>query len=275
MEIFNQLKSDTLNTINSLFYKIGDGLISFFYAVVVLLVGYLITKLVVFLLEKVLKVSKVDKLTDKLNDAKIFGEDGAKLNISVIILSFVKWILLLVFFIIAADVMQWKIISIEVSNLLRYLPKLFSAIVLFMVGIYIANFIKKGIFGLFQSMGLSGSKIISSIVFYGIASLISITALNQAGIETSIITNNITIIFGSFLLTFAIAFGLGSKDVVGSLLLTFYTRKNYNIGDKIKVNDVEGEIESIDNICVTVKTKTGKTIIPIKEIVENNVEIKE
>lgn len=275
MEIFNQFKSDTLETINSLFYKIGEGIISFLYAILVLIIGWLITKLVVFVLEKALRVSKIESLSDKLNDAEIFGKPTVKLNFITIITSFVKWILLLVFFIIAADVMQWKIISVEISNLLRYLPRLFSAIVLFMVGIYIANFVKKAIYGLFQSIGLSGSKIISSLVFYGIGIIITITSLNQAGIDTSIITNNVTIVLGAFLLTFAIAFGLGSKDVVRRLLLSFYTRKNYSIGDKINVNGVQGEIESIENISLIIKTEKGKMVIPIDEIVDNRVEIKE
>lgn len=273
MEILNQLKSDTFDTLNSLFYKIGDGLISFIYAALILIIGWLITKLIVFLLAKALDVARVDKLTDKINETEVFGKDGIKFSVSSVILSFVKWILILAFFIIAADVMQWDIISIEVSNLLRYLPKLFSAIVLFMVGIYIANFVRKAIYGMFNSFDLSGSKIISSIVFYGIASLITITALNQAGIDTAIITNNITIILGSLLLTFALAFGFGSKEVIEKLLLSFYSRKNYEIGDKIKVNNIEGTIEAMDNICVTVRTEKGKVVIPIKEIVENKVEI--
>lgn len=273
MELLDQLKTDTFDTINSLFFKIGSGIIDLLYAIIILIIGWLITKGILYVLKKALTLSKIDTLTEKINDAKIFGSTEIQFNISKVILSFVKWILLLVFIIIAVDIMQWDIISMEISNLLRYLPKLFSAIVLFMIGIYIANFIRKAIYGMFNSFDLSGAKIVSSVVFYGIASLITITALNQAGIDTSIITNNLTIIIGSFLLTFAIAFGFGSKDVIQKLLLSFYSRKNYTIGDKIKMNEIEGIVDSIDNICLTLKTSTGKLIIPINELVETKVEI--
>jgi hypothetical protein len=40
---------------------------------------------------------------------------------------------------------------------------------------------------------------ISSVAFYGIAILVTITALNQAGVDTTIVTNNVTIILGAFL----------------------------------------------------------------------------
>lgn len=275
MEVLDQLRSDTLNTVNTLFFKIGEGLISFIYALLVLIIGWVISKAVIFILRKALAVSNIDKLGDKINESDLFGKSDYKLNISEIIIGFIRWILILVFMIIAADVMQWTIISVEISNLLRYLPRLFSALALFMIGIYIANFVRTAIYGLFTSLNMSGAKVISSIAFYSIAILVTITALNQAGVDTTIVTNNITIILGAFLLTFALAFGLGSKDVITNLLLTFYARKNYTIGEKIKVDGREGEIIAIENISMTLKTATGKVVIPILQIVENTVEVKE
>jgi hypothetical protein len=58
---------------------------------------------------------------------------------------------------------------------------------------------------------------------------------------------------GAFLLTFALAFGLGSKDVITICCLLFYARKNYTVGEKIKVNSHQGEIIAIDNISLTLK----------------------
>ena len=76
MEIFNQFKSDTLETINSLFYKIGEGIISFLYAILVLVIGWLITKLIVFILEKALRVSKIESLSDKLRRIGLFTPES-------------------------------------------------------------------------------------------------------------------------------------------------------------------------------------------------------
>lgn len=101
------------------------------------------------------------------------------------------------------------------------------------------------------------------------------TALNQAGIDTDIITNNLTIILGAFLATIAIGFGLGSKDIVSDLLKTFYTRKSYEIGQAIQFNNISGTIESINSISITLKTASGRIVVPIKDIVENQIEIKE
>ena len=76
-------------------------------------------------------------------------------------------------------------------------------------------------------MDLSGAKIISQVVFFIILIFVSITALNQAGIDTEIVTSNLTMILAAFLLAFALAFGFGAQKIVGDLLRTYYTRKTY------------------------------------------------
>ena len=263
----------TLTSLKAMGVKIMAALPNIFGAILILLAGWLITKVIIYLLKKVLKFARVDTLTAKLNDLKIFGDSKIKFSITKVITVFVKWVMMLVFLIIAADIMNWQIVSHEIGNLLRYLPKLFSAIALFMVGIYIAKFVKTAIQGFYDSFDLAGSKIISSLVFYIIAIIITITALNQAGIDTTVITNNVTIILGAFLLAIAIGFGLGSREIITDLLRTFYARKNYEVGDTIKIGDLQGTVEAVDNMCLTLVTKNGKTLIPIKDIVVSQVEI--
>ena len=199
METITNWKDLTFNSLNEMGINIMQAVPNILGAILILIIGWLLTKIVIFTLKKVLKFSKIDKLTEVVNEKNLFGKADIKFNISTVILGFVKWILFLVFLIIASDIMDWKIVSVEIGNLLRYLPKLFSAIALFMVGIYIANFVKKAIKGVFDSFDLTGAKAISSLVFYVIAIIITITALNQAGIDTQIITNNLTIILGAFL----------------------------------------------------------------------------
>jgi methyl coenzyme M reductase subunit D len=70
---------------------------------------------------------------------------------------------------------------------------------------------------------------------------------------------------GAFLLTFALAFGLGSKDVITNLLFTFMQGKTIPLAKK-KVNSHQGEIIAIDNISLTLKTASGKLIIPIQQM---------
>jgi len=47
-------------------------------------------------------------------------------------------------------------VSTHLANLIAYLPKLISALVIFVVGIYVVNLVKKAITSSFTSLELTG-----------------------------------------------------------------------------------------------------------------------
>ena len=273
METITNWADVTMQAFAKMGEQLSSGLLNLLGAIIILILGWLITKIIILILRRLLKVTKIDKLSEKMNEANLFGEAKITFKISYVILEFVRWIMYLIFFIVAADIMNWTAISNQISRLFEYLPNLFIAIALFIIGLYIANFIRRALKGLFESLNIQGPKTISSIVFYIIIILFTITALNQADIDTSIISNNLIIIIGGFVLTLVIAFGIGSIEVIQKLLLTYYVRKNYSIGDHIKMGEVSGEIISIDSISITIQTKTEKMVLPVKEVANSNIEI--
>lgn len=275
MEKATQWKDIAMESLSKMWLEITGIFPNIIGTLVVLIIGWLLTKLMVKIIKKALKLAKANKLDDTINEIEIV--EGKKLNFDTIkiVSSFVKWVMYIMLIIMASDILGLTIISEQISNLLGYLPQLFAALVIFTIGLILANFIKKGLKSFFESMDLSGSKIISQVVFFILLIFISITALNQAGVNTEIITSNLTMILAAFLLAFALAFGFGAQKVVGDLLRTFYTRKTYEIGQKIEFNGVKGEVESIDGITITVKTDKEKIIVPIKDIVESQVKIQD
>lgn len=275
MEKATKWKDMAMESLSTMWLEISKIFPNIIGTLIVLIFGWLITKLIVKIIKKVLKLANASKLDDAINEIEII--EGKKLNFDTvkIISNFVKWVMYVMLIIMASDIMNLTMISQQISNLLAYLPQLFAALVIFTVGLILANLVKKGLKSLFESMDLSGAKLISQFVFFLILIYVSITALNQAGIDTEIITSNITMILAAFLLAFALAFGFGSQKVVGDLMRTFYTRKTYEIGQKIEFNDIKGEVESIDGITITILTDTGKVIVPIKDIVESQVRLQD
>jgi len=273
METVDLWKNLIFDTLSTILIDIASALPGIFGAFVVLIFGWITIKVVSLILKKIFKVAKLDTFSDKINELQLFGDSDIKIDLPQVLLSFVKGFLWLVFIIVAADVMNLKIISTEIANLLRYIPVLLTALIIFMVGLYLAKTIKKTVTAVFESMSLSGGKVLGNVLFYLIIIFVSITALNQAGIDTAIITSNFTIILGAFLLAVALAFGLGSREIVGDLLRTFYTRKIYEIGDKVMFDTIEGHVVSIDNISMVIKTNSGKVVVPIRKVVKNTVRL--
>ncbi len=266
MKLRLQLDKINFSLFESMWQELQQFLPKLITAIIVLIIGWIFIKILTFFIKKALSISKVDILADKLNEIEFVRNSSIEIKPTVFIVKIVKWFLMLLILIMISDILGMKMLTEGIASFIGYLPKLFSALAILIVGIYIANIIKNSIQSVFKSFGLGGSNVIGNIVFFAITVIVSITALNQAGINTEIITSNLTLILGSLLLAFTIAFGLGSKEIIQRLLFGFYSRKNLSVGQKIKIGEVQGTIEAIDNINLTLLTEKGKFIFPIKEV---------
>ena len=273
MKIALQLEQVDLSLLKGIWQELIQFIPKMLAAIIVFIVGWLLIKIITYLAKKALVFTKIDTWTDKLEEIEFLKNSNYNFKPTKFIVKALKWVLILIMTIIIADILGLQIVSQEIGNIIRYLPKLFSAIVILVFGIYVANIIRKAVISLFKSIDLGGSKIIGNITFYGITVIVILTSLNQAGINTDIITNNLTIILGSFLLAFTIAFGLGSKEIVQRLLYGFYSRKNLTVGQKIKVGEIIGFIDSIDSIYLVLINDDGRFVFPIKEINDSIVQV--
>ncbi|WP_407557704.1 mechanosensitive ion channel family protein [Winogradskyella sp. 4-2091] len=275
MEKMNEFSDVAMKSLTNIWLEITKIFPNIIGALIVLIIGWIVTKLIVKVIKKVLKLAKTHKLDEKINEIEIIEGKELNFNTVKVVSKAVKYIMYIVLLVTASDIMGLDIITQQISDLISYLPKLFAALIVFIVGLLFANFVKNGLKSLFESMDLSGGKMISQVVFFLLLTFISVTALNQAGIDTEIITNNINMIIAAFLLAFAIAFGLGAREVVGKLLNTFYARKTYEVGQKIIFNNETYSIDAVQSISVILKNKEGKLIVPIKDIVENQVQLQD
>jgi hypothetical protein len=261
-----------LTFLEELYRKIYDIFPKIVLSILFIILSWLIIKLVLYIVKKSLKLSRINQLGQKVNDILSLSPT-LKIEPEKVILFFVKWFLILIFIIIGSDLLEMNLISREVSDIIEYLPRLFSGLVVFVLGLYGAAYLKKGLRSILKAMDINGSHGISQLLFITLSLMVSIMTLNHIGLETDIITNNLLLITGSILASFALAFGLGSKDIIYRLLLGYYSKRNFQIGQKILIDGNKGIIESIDNIAFVVAFEDKKIVYPIKYISNKNIEI--
>jgi hypothetical protein len=269
------LQIDFMSSLEDIWTKILSGLPKLLGFLGFVLLAWIFIKVLLYVVKKALNKTKIDEWSKKLSSTEIFGNTTINIVLTSVILSVLKWLLVLIFILIGADIFGLNMVSEGIGSFIAYLPRLLTSLLIFVGGIYVGTLSKKAIHTMFKSLELTGGNLVANIGFYLIVVFISIAALDQAGIDTSILKSNLTLIIGSILLSFTIAFGLGSGDVIKRLLFGYYSRKNFEIGERIQVKGIEGVIVSIDNICVVILTVNGKVVFPIKEIVDEIVVVKE
>lgn len=264
-----------INAIYTLFSNfvaaIGAALPKLFGAVMLLLVGWLIAKGVYKIVLRVAESLNVNQLEKKIKEVSLFS--GLDFQLSKILAKCFFWIILIIFSIAAAEIAGLESISQGIASFLGYLPKLASAVIFFIVGSLAANLIRNIVQSACASFHISSGRFIAGFVFYFILIMVSISTLNQAGMDTQIITQNITIAMAAIFFAFAIGYGIASKDIMANIIASFYSRDKFVVGQYIKIDNVEGVILKIDNTSVVIESKGRTVIMPLSKLLNQNVEI--
>ncbi|RMG26834.1 MAG: hypothetical protein D6730_08200 [Bacteroidetes bacterium] len=258
----------SLQSVVSQIFDIFPNLIG---ALVLLIFGWLIAKLVSGIVARVLKRIGLDKLADKLNQTEMFQESNLTIKPVKIIKGFIYWILLLIFVLSAAETLELDLVSQQIGALIQYIPQLLTALIILTLGFYLANAIKEVVANACRSFNVPSGKIISSVVFYVLFIAIAVTAMNQAGIDTTIITSNIIIMIGGVVLAFAIAYGFAARNVLSSILTSFYSKSSFQVGQEIEVDQYRGILVNIDNVSFTLDTGDSRVVFPLSRLLNDKV----
>ncbi|WP_299162746.1 hypothetical protein [uncultured Tenacibaculum sp.] len=270
----NALQVGFLESFKDVFENVKDSLPTVLGFIGFVILAWIIIKVFLYIVRKALAKTKIDEWSKKLRKTEIFGNSTINIVLTNVILAVLKWFLILTFVMAGSNIFGINVISEGIQSFFAYLPKLLTALGIFVAGAYLGTIVKKAIQSMFKSFEISGGNLVGNIAFYLIVIFLSITALDQAGVDTSLIKSNLTLIIGSILLAFTIAFGLGARDAVSRLLFGYYSRKNIGIGEKVVIGDVVGVVTAIDNICLTVTTDEGKVVLPIKDVVNSKIVVK-
>jgi len=259
--------------INSVMDSMMRGFFNFLLIVGYIAFCWLLLKLFSYLLRKIFNFVRLDKIQRLLNENEFLSKANFAIKVDSILIFFVKIFLVFLMILVGAEIFGLTIVSKEIGSFMMVVPKVFVALLILIGGIYFASWIKNVIVGVLKAIDFMGAKMIGNVVFYIILVFVVITTLNQLGIDTSVITNNISIIIGALLFTVALSLGLGSKDLVTKLLYSFYTRKNLEVGQHVIINGLKGYVISIDNIYLCLLVDGKKNYLPIKTVTESHIEI--
>lgn len=174
----------------------------------------------------------------------------------------VFWLVLLFFLAAAIDVLGLPAVSSMVGTAAAYLPKVLGGVLIVFVGLWCGELLH----GLLQrTIARSGyTELLSRMAQVFVISVSVILAVDQIGINSTIL---VTILLAVFVTTFgavALAFGLGARDTVGNILGIHYFRRSFRIGDHIGLAQIDGKVTATTPTTISIETDDGLVTVPGK-----------
>ena len=185
---------------------------------VILLVGWIVAIILKNILVKVLGFLKLDTLSGKVKLSEILEKGGVKYTLSEIIGNVFYWIVIFITIATAVNALGLTSVSLILDRIILYVPNIIIAVFVLIFGLFLSSFLSSVVITTSANAGISHAAALGKIVSTIIVVFSVMIALEQLNIAASIINAVITIIFASIGLAFAIAFGLGSKDIAGKMI---------------------------------------------------------
>lgn len=270
MNVFLFEISSSLTELVSQFLSAIPGAIG---AIVITIVGFIVSKLVAKVLRQFLVKINIDKIGEKLNSIDIVDKSNIKIKISEVLSKIIYYFLLVFFLVAATDVLGMPAVSSVVSGIFNFIPNLIVALIVLVIGLLLSEALRSITQTALDSLGMPSAKMISTVLFYFLFVNIIILALSQAKINTDFLARNISVLIGGGVLAFAIGYGFASRDIVANFLASFYSKDRIRIGDKISIDGTSGEVIDIDRSALTLNTPDKKIIVPLSKITTEKLEI--
>ena len=204
----------------AMFVKLWSYVPNLAAALVILLVGWVVAKLVAAAVEKILEIVKVDMAAEKAGLNDILAKGDVKKSFSEILASIVYWLIVLVVIATAVQPLRLTVASALVSQLVDYIPNVIAAIFVLIFGGLLASFSGSVVQTAAGNAKIRHARTLGQTVRVVLIILAITVALEQLRIGL-IIGLAVNILLASLGLGFAIAVGLGCKDLVGRWVVSF------------------------------------------------------
>jgi small-conductance mechanosensitive channel len=182
-------------------------------ALVVIVIGAFVSATLGRVVVKVFDKLCVDTLIKKTGVFLLFEKSGIKFSVSKFVGGLVKWFMLIVFFIAAADILSLVQITDFLNKVLMYIPNVVVAVVIMLVGAIVAHFLGNIVRTAVDATKIGPARFLSGLTYYSIVIFASMAALIQLGIAADLVETLFTGFVAMLALAGGLAFGLGGKDL--------------------------------------------------------------
>jgi hypothetical protein len=188
-------------------------------ALVVLLVGAIIAASLKKIVERLFKRTGIDTALNTAGAGDLVQRAGFNLSAGTFIGTLVKWFVLIVFFIVALDILHLDAVTSFLEDVvIGYLPQVIVAVLILMVAVLVAGVVRKAVVASTQLAGMNRPELFGKVAYAAILIVAILAALNQLKVAVELIQPLFTGIIFAISLALGLAFGLGGKDAASRVI---------------------------------------------------------
>ena len=201
--------------------QISQFVVNVLLVLIILVIGWLVSKAIKAVVVKGLREVKLDELSDRIELESLLEKGGISYSLSELIGVVCYWLALLVTFMVAINAIGLTIAAELLNKVVLYIPNVIAAVFILILGMFAATILKNIVYTAATNSGITQGKILSNAVEIVIIVFAILVSLEQLNVGIRITELTLSIVLASIGLAFGLAFGLGCKELAGKMMSEF------------------------------------------------------
>jgi small-conductance mechanosensitive channel len=263
------------DTIDQLRESLAEWLPALFGAILLLIVGWLVARMLQAILVRLLQRIGLDQLAARTGIDRGLITVGVQSSLSYLLARTTYWLILIFFILLSLGALGLSdVVTSALNSFFIFLPSVVAATAIFLVGAFVARVAGDAITAVTLQANIATGRVLGQAIRTSILLVVIILSLDELGVQTTILTTIIIITIGAVGLGLALAFGLGNRDLAHSIMAGFHAREEFNPGQQLTVGDHTGRLVRIGATKALIDTDDGQVSVPNIVLLNEVVQLK-
>jgi hypothetical protein len=180
-------------------------------ALVVLIVGWLIAKLVRFAIARALRAINFKVLTERAGLDAFLRNGGIRADTTELIALLCYWVVILGALIVGFNGLGLSYVTDLLAKVVLFVPRVLVALVILAFGSYFARVVGDAVCAYFRNVQMQDADLLGRLAQYALLTFVVLIALDQVAVGGDIVRQTFLIILAGVVFALALAFGLAGR----------------------------------------------------------------
>ncbi len=215
-----------LEPVHAFAIQVGQLLPKLVLAVVILLVGWLLARLLRAGVAKALRAMNFHVLTERAGIDGFLRQGGISTDTAGVLVLLLYWLVILAALMVAFNSLGLTRVTEVVGRVALFIPDVILAVLILAFGSYFARFVERTIAAYGKNVGVADAELLGQLARYAILVFVVLIALEQVQVEAQLVHQSFLILLGGVVLAAALAFGLGGQQWAARMLEYWFPTKD-------------------------------------------------
>jgi len=171
-----------LEPIRASLHLVGAFLPRILLAILILIIGWLLARVVRFAIVKTLRAVNFDVVTQKAGIDHFLQQGGSDIDTIRVLGGLFYWLVILAALMIAFNTLDLAYVTDLIGRIVLFVPRVMVAVVILVFGSYFARFVATALTTYLRNLGVGEAGLIGRLTLYAIMVFVVMIALDQLGL---------------------------------------------------------------------------------------------